>query len=74
LSGGSDGKGWPFGRHLFVSDIYQCLQGVPNIQFIRSVEMFNAKAGGEAQGEPLETLELVSHGVIASGLHSVEFL
>ena len=74
LSGGSDGKGWPFGRHLFVSDIYQCLQGVPNIQFIRSVEMFNAKAGGAAQGDALETMELVSHGVIASGLHSVEFV
>lgn len=74
LTGGPDGKGWPFGRHLFISDIYQCLQGIPDIQFIRSVEIFSAKAGGEAQGEALETLELVSHGVIASGLHSVEFV
>ncbi len=74
ISGGPDGKGWPFGRHLFVSDVYQCLQGIPNIQFIRSVELFAAKAGGEASGEAIETLELVSHGVIASGLHSVEFV
>lgn len=74
ICGGPDGKGWPFGRHLFVSDIYQCLQGVPDIQFIRSVEMFATKAGGEAQGEALETLEIVSHGIIASGLHSVEFV
>ena len=27
LTGGADGKGWPFGRDLFTSDVYQCLQG-----------------------------------------------
>ena len=74
LTGGPDGKGWPFGRHLFVSDVYQCLQGLPNIQFIRSVELYTARPGGEAQGTPLETLEIVAHGVIASGKHSVEFV
>ena len=74
LTGGPDGKGWPFGRHLFVSDVYQCLQGLPNIQFIRGVELFTARPGGEAQGAPLETLEIVAHGVIASGKHSVEFV
>lgn len=74
LTGGPDGRGWPFGRHLFVSDVYQCLQGLPNIQFIRSVELFTARPGGDAQGAPLETLEIVAHGVIASGKHSVEFV
>ena len=74
LTGGPEGSGWPFGRDLFLSDIYQCLQGVPNIQFIRSVEMFTAKAGGDAHGDALETLEVVSHGVIASGNHTVEFI
>ena len=74
LTGGQDGKGWTFGRDLFVSDIYQCLQGLPNVQFIRSVEMFNARPGGEPQGDPQEFLELVAHGVVASGRHSVEFV
>jgi predicted phage baseplate assembly protein len=74
LTGGPDGKGWEFGRDLFVSDIYQCLQGLPDVQFIRSVEMFNARPGGEPQGDALEFLELVAHGVVASGLHRVEFV
>jgi hypothetical protein len=74
LTGGPEGKGWPFGRHLFVSDVYQCLQGLPNIQFIRAVELYTARPGGDAQGSPLETLEIVAHGVIASGKHSVEFV
>lgn len=74
LIGGPKGDGWPFGRHLFASDVYQCLQGIPNVQFVRSIEMFLAKAGGEAQGSPLETLEVLAHGVVASGVHSVEFV
>jgi hypothetical protein len=45
-----------------------------NVQFIRNVELRLAKPGGEAQGDPVEFLEMVAHGVIASGLHSVEFV
>jgi len=74
LTGGSDGKGWPFGRDLFASDVYQCLQGIPNVQFIRNVDMFAAQPTGEAQGNAVDQLEIVAHGVVASGLHSVEFV
>jgi len=74
LTGGLDGNGWPFGRDLFVSDIYQCLQGMPDVQFIRGVEMFAARPGGAAQGDAIESLEIVAHGVVASGVHTVEFV
>jgi predicted phage baseplate assembly protein len=74
LTGGPDGHGWPFGRSLFISDVYQCLQGIPDVLFVRSVEMFAAKPGGEAQGDSVETLEVVGHGVVASGTHKVEFV
>ncbi len=74
LAGGPDGTGWPFGRDLFVSDVYQALQGLPNIQFIRGVEVYKARAGGAGQGKPVEQVDVVEHGVIASGLHVVEFV
>ncbi len=74
LTGGPDGNGWPFGRDLFLSDVYQCLQGVPNVQFVRGVEMYNAQPGGAARGEAVEELEVYNHGVVASGRHSVEFV
>ncbi len=74
LVGGPDGQGWPFGRDLFVSDVYQSLQNTPNVQFIRGVEMYAAAEGGAAEGKPAENLEVVSHGVIASGIHEVEFV
>jgi predicted phage baseplate assembly protein len=74
LTGGAEGNGWQFGRELFSSDVYQCLQGIPNVLFIRSMEMFTAKPGGEPQGAALETIEVVSHGIVASGIHQVEFI
>jgi predicted phage baseplate assembly protein len=74
LVGGPDGKGWPFGRELFVSDIYQCLQGLPGVQFIRGAEMYQALPGGQAQGDSLELLEVYEHGVIASGMHEIEYV
>jgi predicted phage baseplate assembly protein len=74
LTGGAEGSGWPFGRSLFVSDVYQCLQGIPDVQFIRGVEMYETKPGGEAQGAPVESLDVVAHGVITSGKHIVEFV
>ena len=74
LTGGNDGKGWPFGRDLFVSDVYQCLQGTANVQFIRGVEMYVAEPGGAGSGKPREEIDIVAHGVVASGLHVVEFV
>lgn len=74
LIGGLDGKGWPFGRNLFISDVYQCLQGIPGVQFIRSVEMFRTASGTPPQGNPEEEIPLVAHGVIASGIHHVNFV
>ncbi|HUF39608.1 MAG TPA: putative baseplate assembly protein [Anaerolineales bacterium] len=74
LTGGAKGKGWPFGRDLFASDVYQCLQGVPDVQFIRGLEIFLSQADGGPTTDPVETVELLAHGVIASGKHEVEFV
>jgi hypothetical protein len=75
IVGGAEKAGWEFGRDLFASDVYQALQGIPNVQFIRSLEMFTARPNsGEPYGDPIEFLELVAHGVVASGIHSVEFI
>jgi len=74
LTGGPDGKGWPFGRDLFLSDVYQCLQGISNVQFVRNVELFAAAPGGGPQGDAAESLEIVAHGVVASGVHEVAFV
>jgi hypothetical protein len=74
LIGGVDKKGWAFDRELYISDVYQCLQGTPNVQFIRTLEMYKASSSGAPTGEPIETLEVLGHSTIASGRHTVEFV
>lgn len=76
LTGGPRGEGWPFGRELFLSDVYQSLQGTPNVQFIRSVELFIVEPGSgpPTESEPVESVEVVAHGIIASGRHEVAFI
>jgi predicted phage baseplate assembly protein len=74
LTGGPKGNGWPFGRDLFLSDVYQSLQGLDGVQFVRGVELFAAKAGGGPEGEPQEMLEVVAHSVVVSGQHEVLFV
>jgi predicted phage baseplate assembly protein len=74
LTGGPGKDGWPFGRDLFVSDVYQCLQGLPDVLFIRSVEMYSVQPEGEPAGSPVEQIEVLDHGVVVSGKHLVEFV
>lgn len=74
LVGGPEGTGWEFGRDIFVSDVYQALQGMPNVQFVRNVEMYAADPGAGRKGKPEEKLEVVAHGIVVSGVHEVEFV
>jgi predicted phage baseplate assembly protein len=73
LVGGREGDGWPFGRDLVTSDLHQSLQAVSGVQFVRNVEMFITGPGEGPRGEPVEAVNIVGHGVIASGIHEVLF-
>jgi hypothetical protein len=42
LSGGHDGRGWPLGRALHVSDLYGLLTGLPQIDHVSAVRLRKA--------------------------------
>ena len=48
LTGGTDGKGWEFGRLTCLSDIYALLEGIAEIDHVENVvtSMFEAEPGG----------------------------
>jgi predicted phage baseplate assembly protein len=73
LVGGQDGNGWTFGRSLYASEIHQCLAGVPGVEYLLGLNLYHAKPGGEATGDPVDFIELVAHGLVASGKHTVKF-
>lgn len=74
LTGGRDGNGWPFGRSLYLADLYALLQDLPGVVTIEGLEMFRAQADGQPREEPEKAIDVVPYGVIASGEHSVEFV
>ena len=37
LIGGSEGKGWPFGRDIYASDIFSLLQGVEAVDHVEDI-------------------------------------
>lgn len=41
LWGGEDGKGWPFGRDVYSSEVYKLLDRVPGVDYIENVKLQN---------------------------------
>ncbi len=39
LTGGSDGRGWPFGRAVYVSEVYELLDKVEGVNFVEGVTL-----------------------------------
>jgi hypothetical protein len=35
LTGGFDNKGWPFGGHVYVSEVYQILNDIPGVDYVK---------------------------------------
>jgi hypothetical protein len=40
VTGGPTNDGWPFGRGLFLSEVYAIVQGTPNIDYIEELSIF----------------------------------
>ena len=71
IAGGPDGKGWPFGRDLYPSDLYACLQPVRGIEFIESLKLYQVRSSREPK-EITDRLKIPAHGLIASAEHRAQ--
>jgi predicted phage baseplate assembly protein len=73
LTGGSDGKGWVFGRDLLTSDVIAVLLAVPGVEFVRNVKLYPVTYEDRSftRGKETNEIALPSHGVVVSYLHSI---
>jgi len=69
LVGWTDGKGWPFGRDVHVSEIYEVLDDVDGVDCVSEVALENGNH--EFDGERLMIHE---NDVVCSGKHHLETL
>jgi predicted phage baseplate assembly protein len=72
-TGGSDGKGWPFGRSLYLSEIYGLLQSIPGVEFVEAVTVYVNEPGEWTPSKPAPpSLRLPKYGVICSAKHHIK--
>jgi hypothetical protein len=78
LSGGPDRTGWPFGRDVYVSEIYQLLDTLPSVEYVEDVQIatptlaapdpkrMQRTATNQLIGITLDSYELVTMNVTES--------
>jgi hypothetical protein len=69
LTGGSAGQGWPFGRTVYMSDIYRLLNGVAGLSCVQTLSLSAAGAG--ATLVPGGDVTIPAESLVVSGNHTV---
>ena len=67
--GGPDGRGWPFGRDVYRSEILQLIDGVPGVDHLLALTL--ASGTDEAQ---CGNLGLCPTWLVSSGTHQIEIV
>lgn len=70
LRGGPEGKGWPLGRPVFPSEIYQLIDRITGVDYLAGVTL-GAEGVHRRQGE---IVRISPVALVYSGEHRVEFL
>jgi hypothetical protein len=63
---GYDGSGWPFGRSVYLSEVYAKIEGVYGVDCVQSLKLF----GNDV--EAVGNLELKSHQITDSATHKID--
>jgi hypothetical protein len=67
LKGGRDGKGWPFGRAVYKTDLAHLIEDIPGVEAIDSIIIFDEDkrvAVENVRVEPSELVHLVNVAVV----------
>lgn len=72
FTGGPDGRGWPFGRTLSISELYGLLRGVSGVEVAEDVQVVLTEPGQPQQRETVTgSLPLPPQALIVSDVHHV---
>ncbi len=68
LSGGPDGKGWPFGRDVYLSDVAAIVEAIAGVDYIATLEL---TLGGTPHGE---VVQIPDDRIVVAGPLRVTFV
>jgi Baseplate J-like protein len=76
LTGGFEGRGWPFGREPHKSDFYALLEAIPGVDHVRSLkvsETLDRRLNlAIAEAEDLIRTKETGHFLVYSGTHNIQ--
>ncbi|WNV87976.1 putative baseplate assembly protein [Umezawaea sp. Da 62-37] len=71
LTGGPDGRGWPFGRAVHEGEVYSVLQRVRGVEMVEQVRLFGANPLTGERGQATGRIELDPTSLVFSYEHQV---
>ncbi|MGW7565662.1 putative baseplate assembly protein [Streptomyces tendae] len=74
LTGGSDGKGWPFGRPVQTGELFAVLQRVPGVELVDEVVLHPADPLTGKRGDPTNRIDLGAPALVFSYDHRVRVI
>ncbi|MFJ6075104.1 putative baseplate assembly protein [Streptomyces sp. NPDC093065] len=74
LTGGADGKGWPFGRPVQTGELFAVLQRVPGVELVDEVVLHPADPLTGKRGDPTDRIDLDAPALVFSYDHRVRVI
>lgn len=71
LEGGKDGRGWPAGRNLYKSEIYQLLEGVPGVDHVVDIKIYPSDSES-SEFKEYRLIELKEYQLIDLTINNIE--
>jgi predicted phage baseplate assembly protein len=71
IEGGSEGKGWPFGRAVHVGEVYACLQRVKGVELVESARLYAADPITGERSQALQRVEIGDNTLVYSFEHQI---
>ncbi len=73
IKGGPEGKGWPFGRYVYPSEIYQKIDDVDGVDYTTDV-LLSSFAEKHCIPYQKDIIRIPAFGLVFSGEHQIEFM
>ncbi|KAF2779290.1 MULTISPECIES: putative baseplate assembly protein [Streptomyces] len=74
LTGGADGRGWPFGRPVQSGEVFAVLQRVPGVELVDEVVLHPADPLTGKRGDPTDRIDLEAPALVFSYDHRVRVI
>ncbi|MFD7612801.1 putative baseplate assembly protein [Streptomyces sp. NPDC059828] len=74
LTGGADGKGWPFGRPVQSGEVFAVLQRVPGVELVDEVQLHPADPLTGKRGDATDRIDLEAPSLVFSFDHRVRVI